>query len=231
LCSERCLQYYSEELRICVCPDKNRVPGLMATPKDVLLGEDASAKAELLLNLLNDATAGRDVTAVVSEVIQVSLFAHGAATAVYGCHALSPEAYLAVVNVMKSPQGVKTSGNCHSVFLIWQGGMQWAVRSLIVVSNTCRSPSLVGWPMYTSNGWRMTCARQCRCPIQTARSFAMASRSVSAPGNVLRGLHATCAAQGPCMRLHAGRRATSSRVSSSFRCWGCPSYLTCRPAT
>ncbi len=43
----------------------------MATPKDVLLGEDVSAKAELLLNLLNDAAAGRELTGVVSEVIQV----------------------------------------------------------------------------------------------------------------------------------------------------------------
>lgn len=43
----------------------------MATVRDLLLGQDASAKAELLLNLINDAAAGRELSSVVSDVIQV----------------------------------------------------------------------------------------------------------------------------------------------------------------
>lgn len=39
--------------------------------KDLLLGEDVSGQVELLLNLLSDAAAGRELTNVVSEVIQV----------------------------------------------------------------------------------------------------------------------------------------------------------------
>lgn len=41
-----------------------------ATPKDVLLGADEGAKAELLLNLLNEAAAGREL-GIISDVIQV----------------------------------------------------------------------------------------------------------------------------------------------------------------
>lgn len=40
--------------------------------RDLLLGEDVSGQVELLLNLLSDAAAGRELSNVVSEVIQVS---------------------------------------------------------------------------------------------------------------------------------------------------------------
>lgn len=51
----------------------------MATPaeqhmnkiKDLLLGQDVSGQVELLLNLLSDAAAGKELSNVVSEVIQV----------------------------------------------------------------------------------------------------------------------------------------------------------------
>ncbi len=43
----------------------------MSTPKDILLSENAAAQAELLLNLLSDAAAGRELTSVVSDVVQV----------------------------------------------------------------------------------------------------------------------------------------------------------------
>lgn len=39
--------------------------------KDLLLGEDVAGQVELLLNLLSDAAAGRELSNVVSEVIQV----------------------------------------------------------------------------------------------------------------------------------------------------------------
>jgi hypothetical protein len=41
--------------------------------KDLLLGEDVAGQVELLLNLLSDAAAGRELSNVVSEVIQVSV--------------------------------------------------------------------------------------------------------------------------------------------------------------
>ena len=53
----------------------------MATPaaeaqlnkiKDLLLGQDVSGQVELLLNLLSDAAAGKELSNVLSEVIQVS---------------------------------------------------------------------------------------------------------------------------------------------------------------
>ncbi len=44
---------------------------MATTPKDILLSEDVSAQAELLLNLLNDAAAGRELSTVLSDVIQV----------------------------------------------------------------------------------------------------------------------------------------------------------------
>ena len=39
--------------------------------KDVLLGSDAAATVELLLNLLTDAASQRDVSSAVGDVIQV----------------------------------------------------------------------------------------------------------------------------------------------------------------
>lgn len=39
--------------------------------RDLLLGEDVSGQVELLLNLISDAAAGRELSNVVSEVIQV----------------------------------------------------------------------------------------------------------------------------------------------------------------
>lgn len=39
--------------------------------KDLLLGQDVSGQVELLLNLLSDAAAGKELSNVVSEVIQV----------------------------------------------------------------------------------------------------------------------------------------------------------------
>eukprot|EP00775_Hariotina_reticulata_P003869 gene3869-4124_t len=41
--------------------------------KDLLLGEDVAGQVELLLNLLSDAAAGRELSNVVSEVIQVTI--------------------------------------------------------------------------------------------------------------------------------------------------------------
>jgi len=43
----------------------------MPSAKDVLLGSDAARTVELLLNLLTDAASQRDVSAGVSDVIQV----------------------------------------------------------------------------------------------------------------------------------------------------------------
>lgn len=40
--------------------------------KDLLLGQDVSGQVELLLNLLSDAAAGKELSNVLSEVIQVS---------------------------------------------------------------------------------------------------------------------------------------------------------------
>lgn len=42
-----------------------------STPKDILLGDDIAGQAELLLSLLSDAAAGRELSNVVSDVIQV----------------------------------------------------------------------------------------------------------------------------------------------------------------
>jgi hypothetical protein len=42
-----------------------------ASAKEVLLGSDAAASVELLLNLLTDAASQRDVSSGVSDVIQV----------------------------------------------------------------------------------------------------------------------------------------------------------------
>eukprot|EP00878_Enallax_costatus_P036408 GHUV01040884.1.p1 GENE.GHUV01040884.1~~GHUV01040884.1.p1 ORF type:complete len:122 (+),score=18.87 GHUV01040884.1:160-525(+) len=41
--------------------------------RDLLLGDDVSGQVELLLNLLSDAAAGRELSNVVSEVIQVTI--------------------------------------------------------------------------------------------------------------------------------------------------------------
>jgi hypothetical protein len=41
------------------------------SPKDLFTGNNVPAQAELLLNLLNDAAAGRDVSGLVSEVAEV----------------------------------------------------------------------------------------------------------------------------------------------------------------
>lgn len=41
--------------------------------RDLLLSEDVSGQVELLLNLLSDAAAGRELSSVVSEVIQVAV--------------------------------------------------------------------------------------------------------------------------------------------------------------
>lgn len=40
--------------------------------KDLLLGQDVSGQVELLLNLLSDAAAGKELSGVLTEVIQVS---------------------------------------------------------------------------------------------------------------------------------------------------------------
>lgn len=40
--------------------------------KDLLLGQDVAGQVELLLNLLSDAAAGKELSNVLSEVIQVS---------------------------------------------------------------------------------------------------------------------------------------------------------------
>jgi hypothetical protein len=40
--------------------------------KDLLLGQDVSGQVELLLNLLSDAAAGKELSNVLSEVIQVN---------------------------------------------------------------------------------------------------------------------------------------------------------------
>lgn len=39
--------------------------------KDLLLGQDVSGQVELLLNLLSDAAAGKELSGVLTEVIQV----------------------------------------------------------------------------------------------------------------------------------------------------------------
>jgi hypothetical protein len=39
--------------------------------RELLLGDDVAGQVELLLNLLSDAAAGRELSNVVSEVIQV----------------------------------------------------------------------------------------------------------------------------------------------------------------
>lgn len=39
--------------------------------KDLLLGQDVSGQVELLLNLLSDAASGKELSNVLSEVIQV----------------------------------------------------------------------------------------------------------------------------------------------------------------
>jgi hypothetical protein len=43
----------------------------MVSARDLFSGNDVPAQAELLLNLLNDAAAGRDVSGLVSEVAEV----------------------------------------------------------------------------------------------------------------------------------------------------------------
>jgi hypothetical protein len=40
--------------------------------RELLLGDDVAGQVELLLNLLSDAAAGRELSNVVSEVIQVA---------------------------------------------------------------------------------------------------------------------------------------------------------------
>lgn len=45
--------------------------------RDLLLGQDVSGQVELLLNLLSDAAAGKELSNVLSEVIQVGLFEGG----------------------------------------------------------------------------------------------------------------------------------------------------------
>jgi hypothetical protein len=39
--------------------------------RDLLLGQDVSGQVELLLNLLSDAAAGKELSNTVSEVVQV----------------------------------------------------------------------------------------------------------------------------------------------------------------
>jgi hypothetical protein len=46
----------------------------VVSPKELLSGNDVPAQAELLLNLLNDAAAGRDVSGLVSEVAEVRIY-------------------------------------------------------------------------------------------------------------------------------------------------------------
>lgn len=46
--------------------------------RDLLLGQDVSGQVELLLNLLSDAAAGKELSNVVSEVIQVGWRLRGA---------------------------------------------------------------------------------------------------------------------------------------------------------
>jgi hypothetical protein len=47
----------------------------MSTAREILTSEDIDAQAQLLLSLLSDAAAGRDLFGVATDVIQVGLAA------------------------------------------------------------------------------------------------------------------------------------------------------------
>lgn len=88
--------------------------------KDLLLGQDVAGQVELLLNLLSDAAAGKELSNVLSDVIQVSSSQDGRIDLLGGfCQALPAPTLKAPATETpaRHPTPSTTSSSCQQMFL------------------------------------------------------------------------------------------------------------------